>query len=101
MNDQHRGYRHEFLDADPEADGEPDLSREGWASSAHPSGQGAGPLGFAGTVRKDAAQAAGLATLAGDEFGGGPSLPMLPGTWEPDEDGLGEGDRSSSPRQDR
>ena len=46
--------------------------------------QGAGTLGFAGTASKDTAEAAGLATLAGDEFGSGPSLPMLPGSWEPD-----------------
>jgi hypothetical protein len=100
MNDQQRGYRHEFLDADPET-GVNAGQREAWADLAHPSGRGAGPLGFAGTVQKDAAKAAGLATLAGDEFGGGPALPMLPCTWEPDEHGLGEGDRSSSPRQDR
>ncbi|UQX10557.1 PPE family protein [Candidatus Mycobacterium methanotrophicum] len=50
------------------------------------SGNGAGPLGFAGTVRNEAAEAAGLATLAGDEFGGGPTVPMVPGGWEPDVD---------------
>ncbi|MGB6205371.1 PPE family protein [Mycobacterium sp.] len=49
------------------------------------SDNGAGPLGFAGTVRGEAvAQAAGLATLAGDEFGGGPTVPMMPGSWESD-----------------
>jgi PPE-repeat protein len=49
------------------------------------SGNGAGPLGFAGTVRNEAVtQAAGLTTLAGDEFGGGPTVPMTPGSWEPD-----------------
>jgi PPE-repeat protein len=47
------------------------------------SDQGAGPLGFAGTVRNDAVErATGLATLAGDEFGGGPTMPMMPGSWE-------------------
>jgi PPE-repeat protein len=46
---------------------------------------GAGSLGFAGTVRKErVGQVAGLTTLAGDEFGGGPSIPMVPGTWELD-----------------
>jgi PPE-repeat protein len=48
------------------------------------SDQGAGPLGFAGTVSKGSTQAAGLATLSDDEFGGGPTMPMLPGTWDPD-----------------
>jgi PPE-repeat protein len=48
------------------------------------SDQGAGPLGFAGTVTKGGAQAAGLATLPDDGFGSGPTMPMLPGTWDPD-----------------
>ncbi|MDT7736230.1 MAG: hypothetical protein QOE12_3404 [Mycobacterium sp.] len=48
------------------------------------SGNGAGPLGFAGTVRNEAVErAVGLSTLAGDEFGGGPTVPMVPGSWEP------------------
>jgi PPE-repeat protein len=47
------------------------------------SDQGAGTLGFTGTTRKEmVAQAAGLTTLAGDEFGGGPPMPMMPRTWE-------------------
>jgi len=47
------------------------------------SGNGAGPLGFAGTVHNESVErAAGLATLAGDEFGGGPTVPMVPGGWE-------------------
>jgi PPE-repeat protein len=49
------------------------------------SGNGAGPLGFAGTMRNEAVeQAAGLTRLAGDEFGGGPTVPMVPRSWEPD-----------------
>ena len=79
MNDHHRGYRHEFLDLDSDASQEPGLEPGAVASE-----RGAGALGFAGTARKDASEAAGLATLAGDEFGGGPSVPMVPGTWEPD-----------------
>jgi PPE-repeat protein len=48
------------------------------------SGNGGGPLGFAGTVRNEAVErAVGLSTLAGDEFGGGPTVPMVPGSWEP------------------
>jgi PPE-repeat protein len=45
------------------------------------SDSGAGSLGFAGTVSKASEQAAGLATLPSDDFGGGPSVPMLPHTW--------------------
>ena len=47
------------------------------------SGQGAGTLGFTGTKqRQKAFQAAGLTKLADDDFGGGPRMPMVPGTWE-------------------
>ncbi len=48
--------------------------------------RGAGSLGFAGTVRKSAMAATGLATLEDDEFGGGPTMPMVPGTWNIDHD---------------
>jgi PPE-repeat protein len=45
-------------------------------------------LGFAGTASSRVAeQAAGLATLHGDEFGAGPAVPMVPGTWGTDPDG--------------
>jgi PPE-repeat protein len=54
------------------------------------SDQGAGRMGFVGTVRKEAAgEAAGLATLDGNGFGGGPRMPMVPATWEGDRDGPG------------
>src|ERR1700726_408844 len=45
---------------------------------------GAGNLG--------GAQATGLATLSDDEFGGGPAIPTLPKTWDP-ETPKGEGER--------
>jgi len=49
--------------------------------------QGAGPLGFAGTaVRAGTRDAAGLASLAGDGFGGGPTVPMVPGGRRSDSD---------------
>ncbi|KAA8960762.1 PPE family protein [Mycobacterium sp.] len=54
---------------------------------------GAGPLGFAGAVRNGAVgQAVGLTRLAGAQFGGGPTMPMVPGSWTPDPAGrAGEG----------
>ncbi|OBJ12576.1 hypothetical protein A5624_10875 [Mycobacterium sp. 1482292.6] len=52
-------------------------------AAAVASAQGAGVLGFAGTTqRQKAFQAAGLTKLADDDFGGGPRMPMVPGTWE-------------------
>jgi PPE-repeat protein len=65
----------EFMDMNVEVD--PD-----WSAGAL--GRGAGSLGFAGTAaKKSGANAAGLTTLAADEYGGGPRMPMLPGTWDP------------------
>jgi PPE-repeat protein len=67
-------HAHEFMDMN--VDVEPE-----WDATTVPSDRDAGPLGFSGTLSKGAEQAAGLATLAGDGFGGGPSMPMLPNTW--------------------
>jgi PPE-repeat protein len=91
-----RGYGDEFMnmnvEVDPDWGGPPG---EEPVVSTVASGQGAGTLGFAGTVREEAkAPAAGLTTLAGDDFGGGPSMPMLPGTWKSDQREPGEGDQS-------
>lgn len=69
-----RGYAHEFMEMNVAVD--PD-----WEGSTASSDSGAGPLGFAGTVRKRASAAAGLATLDDDDFGSGAVLPMVPGTW--------------------
>ncbi len=67
----------EYLDMDSDIGVIPEYGTEA-------SDQGAGTLGFAGTAHKEAvAQAAGLTMLAGDEFGGGPRMPMVPRTWEP------------------
>jgi len=81
----------EFADMNVEVDPQ-------WGAQADPepvastaaSDRGAGSLGFAGTVDKDAADAAaGLATLSGNGFGDGPKVPMLPGTWSQGEGGDG------------
>jgi PPE-repeat protein len=91
-----RGYGDEFMnmnvEVDPDWGGPPG---EEPVVSTVASGQGAGALGFAGTAREDAEiPAAGLTTLAGDDFGGGPSMPMLPGTWKSDQREPGESDQS-------
>jgi PPE-repeat protein len=74
-----RGYAHEFMemniDIDPDWGGPPD--RGSTLTSDH----AAGPFGFAGTVREKTMAATGLATLADDDFGGGPRMPMVPGSW--------------------
>ena len=76
-----RGHGDEYMDMNVQVD--PDwAARPGGETVA--SDHGAGPLGFAGTVSKGDTQAAGLATLTNDEFGAGPHMPMLPGTWRPD-----------------
>jgi PPE-repeat protein len=80
-----RDYGDEFMDMDVHVDPDWDAppAQEPVGSTAA-SDQGAGSLGFAGTAAKAAVDAAGLTTLAGDEFGGGPRAPMLPGTWDPE-----------------
>jgi hypothetical protein len=45
--------------------------------------RGSGPMGFSGTAARDTTEAAGLTTLQGDSFGGGPVNPMMPSTWDP------------------
>jgi PPE-repeat protein len=82
-----QAFRHDFADATMDYEVDPDWGGpspdEPVASTA--SGSGAGPLGFAGTVANGGEQATGLATLADDDFGGGPSVPMLPHTWANEE----------------
>jgi PPE-repeat protein len=95
VKDRYRGY--EFMDLEPDSGAETDPFADPvtYSAASVASGRTAGTLGFAGTVRRDAdIAAAGLTTLAGDEFGGGPSVPMVPGTWEADEGEVGEGVRS-------
>ena len=89
-----RGYGDEFMDMNVDVD--PDWGGPSGAETAA-SDRGAGNLGFAGTVRKEtSAAAAGLTTLAGDEFGGGPKTPMVPGTWVSDGGGEAGHDRPSA-----
>jgi PPE-repeat protein len=77
-----RGY--EYMDLEDLEDGADSAARERFAAVAA-SVKGAGTQGFAGTAAKTGAgQATGLATLADDAFGGGPRMPMIPGTWSAD-----------------
>lgn len=77
-----RDHGDEFADMNIEVD--PDW-REPADGGPMASDTGAEALGFAGTLRSEAVeQAAGLTTLAGDEFGSGPAMPMMPGSWPPD-----------------
>jgi PPE-repeat protein len=92
MHEHHRAYRYEFLGAGAEYEGsalpEKNVATRAWASD-----QGGGAGGFAGTTRRDAvSRPAGLATLAGDAFGSGPAMPMMPSTWESFQRESGEGE---------
>ncbi|BBZ73109.1 PPE family protein [Mycobacterium paraseoulense] len=81
-----RDHADEFADMDADFDVPPDYGDEEWPAVAA-SGAGAGTLGFAGTARKERAfRAAGLTKLTDGEFGGGPRMPMMPGTWDHDAD---------------
>jgi PPE-repeat protein len=86
MHDHGDEFLNMNVDVDPDWGGPVnDAERLAFATA---SGSGAGRLGFAGTASKDAdLQAAGLAKLAGDEFGDGPRMPMVPGTWDQDTEG--------------
>ncbi len=97
-----RGYGDEFMnmniEVDPDWGGPPG---EEPVVSTVASDQGAGNLGFAGTARKETvAGAVGLTALAGDEFGGGPKMPMVPGTWDPDSAREGNEGANDSERRD-
>ena len=72
-----RDHADEFADMNIDVDSD-------WGASTAASARGAGPLGFSGTVSKGSEQASGLATLSDDDYGSGPTMPMLPGTWSPE-----------------
>jgi PPE-repeat protein len=83
-----REYGDEFADMNVDVDphwaappqGEPPMA----AMASKASDLGARNLGFSGTARNEATDAAaGLTALADGEFGGGPRAPMLPRTWDP------------------
>ena len=81
--------------ADMNIDVDPDWgASQGPVATTTMSDSGAGALGFVGTTRSGAlAAAAGLTTLMGDEFSGGPQLPMVPGSWHGEPSGnAGEGE---------
>ena len=77
-----RDYGDEYMDLEAASPEPPPVEEPRVTASA----KGAGPMGFSGTADKGTAEAAGLTTLAGDSFGGGPKTPMLPGTWDSDDD---------------
>jgi PPE-repeat protein len=84
-----KGFADEFMDMNVDVD--PDWGTPEEQSTTAASESGAGALGFTGTADKfGVTGATGLTTLAGDEFGGGPSVPMLPESW---------GDRESGPSE--
>ena len=93
-----RAEIHDHADefADMNVDVDPDWGTDGDrepAMATVASENGAGSLGFAGTVNRDScAEASGLATLSSNGFGNGPRMPMVPGTWGP-EAPHGEGDQ--------
>ncbi|WP_371934947.1 PPE family protein [Mycobacterium sp. TY813] len=84
-----RGRGYEYMDLDDNVKG--DAGHGPDAASSTPtraSDRGAERLGFTGTARRPAAvasEAAGLTMLGGDEFGSGPTTPLMPSTWAPDE----------------
>ena len=65
-----RGYRYEFLDLESETPPNGDTSMA--------SGQ---PVEPAGVADAGSRRPAGLTRLSGNGFGGGPTAPMMPGTW--------------------
>lgn len=73
-----RDHGDEFADMNVDVD--PDWGAPEGANVTS-SDRGAAALGFTGTAHRAAGAAAGLTALAGDDFGGGPAVPMMPATW--------------------
>ncbi|WP_349319008.1 hypothetical protein [Mycolicibacterium canariasense] len=80
-------YADAYMDYDENDDRPPVPHEQEPAVTA--STRGAGTMGFTGAVSGDAENttAAGLTELTGDQFGGGPVNPMLPGNWPSDGEG--------------
>ncbi len=97
-----RGHADEFADMNIGVD--PDWgvpTEKAPTAETAASDTGAGPLGFAGTIRKEVLAAAGLTTLHGDEYGDGPHMPMVPGSWRADAAEHGDaGSRSEDSEND-
>ena len=75
-------YRFEYMDLDQEL--LPGFDTED-PHAAHPSEEGAGPLGFAGVAAKPGvSRASGLTTLTGDGLSDRPAMPMMPTSWDRD-----------------
>lgn len=83
-----RAYADEYMDYDEDpAPREPRPEPRVTASEKN-----AGPIGFTGARTRDGTDdAAGMAELTGDSFGNGPTNPMLPGSWSPDQPSAPEG----------
>ncbi len=74
-----RGYRFEYLETELSPNDDRVITPRGHYTASL---KDAGTLGFAGAVSKRAAQAAGLATVAENDCAAGPTMPMVPGTWD-------------------
>lgn len=81
-----RDHGFEYMDLDDDLGSGPDSGSDEYAAATTASGRGTGAFGFTGAGRTERGAASGLTTLPGDDFGGGPTLPMLPGTWSEDPD---------------
>ncbi|MEC4764127.1 PPE family protein [Mycobacterium sherrisii] len=101
MRDHSDEYVDMNVDVDPDWGGAASeaasekASDEQELAAALASGSAAGRLGFAGTARRERdLRASGLTKLAGDDFGSGPRMPMVPGTWDHNGEGPGGPDEA-------
>ncbi|MGJ6126739.1 PPE domain-containing protein [Mycolicibacterium sp. Y3] len=76
-----RGYRHEFIESTASMDDGGRVPAAAAAASSTASNQGAGLIGFAGTVGMPSGVATGLVRDDGLDT----AVPMLPSTWEADD----------------